>query len=155
MMILKDGGTQSMAILKNFSKVSPVNQAKLFLISSLATVMVTVNFNLFQPVVANAAVTEQTASVSDEIENLTKVRLAGPYTEMNKQLVNPSQNVLIKGSYQAGDLVQMMLNGSAFVGVVPNDTNYGIQIELPVPVNQANMNVAIEGSLYRGTVISK
>lgn len=143
-----------MAILKNFSKVNPVNQAKLFLISSLATVMVTVNFNLFQPVVANAAVTEQTATVSDDIENLTSVRLAGPYTEINKHLVNSGQKIMVKGSYQAGDLVQMMLNGTAFVGVIPNDTNYGIKIELPNTIYQANVNVAIEGSLYRGAVIS-
>ncbi|QIL50768.1 hypothetical protein G7084_05245 [Weissella coleopterorum] len=143
-----------MAKLKNFSKVNPVNQAKLFLISSLATVMVTVNFNLFQPVVANAAITEQTATVSDGIENLTQVRLAGPFNELNNSLDASQQKMQVKGNYQAGDLVQVMLNGTAFIGVVPNDAKVGLQIALPIVVQQSRLNVAIEGTLYQGNIIS-
>lgn len=153
-MLLKDGGAHSMAKLKNFSKVNPVNHAKLFLISSLATVMVTVNFDLFQPVVANAAITEQTVNVSDGIENLTQVRLAGPFNELNNSVDASQQKVQVKGSYHAGDLVQVMLNGTAFVGVVPNDTKVGVQITLPIVVQQSRLNVVIEETLYQGNIIS-
>ncbi|MFL1696310.1 hypothetical protein ACJQWY_05870 [Weissella kandleri] len=135
-------------------KPKPKFQTKVFMTSSLATAAMAFNFTVTQPITAYAttnqaesmAVTKSLAT--NKANGVTPVQMVGLYHDQDHK-----QSILLEGDFQAGDLVQMMLNDVAYVGVVPHNGTHQLLLQVSTPVSLTKIDVAVEGQMYQGQAV--
>ncbi|MDR3241054.1 MAG: hypothetical protein LBT37_02640 [Lactobacillaceae bacterium] len=136
------------------NRVKKINQAKrmkIFMASSIATIVL--NFGtldiLSQPIIVHADTnpTEIRSNVKEPL--LPVVQMAGAYQDNSDGTAAEAKQIKVPGSFQAGDLAQILLNGSAYVGVVPQDTANGFTMKIFITSNDiTQLDVIVEGVIY-------
>lgn len=134
-------------------KPKPKFQTKVFMTSSLATAAMAFNFTVNQPVIAYATSRADSKTVTksltaDQMTGVTPVQMVGPYHDQDHK-----QSILLKGDFQAGDLVQIMLNDVAYVGVVPHNGTYQLLLQVFTPVTLTKVDVVVEGQMYQNQAV--
>jgi len=136
------------------NRVKKINQAKrmkIFMASSIATIVL--NFGtldiLSQPIIVHADTnpTEIRNKVKEPL--LPVVQMAGAYQDNLDGTSAKAKQIKVPGSFQAGDLVQILVNGSTYVGVVPQDTANGFTMKIFITNSDiTQIDVIVEGVIY-------